>query len=105
MRRLGLASAAEQDLANISAWIAHDNPHAAEKVLRAIVAAARRLPNFPEMGRAGRWPETREFPVPGLPYLLVYAVTADAVTIIAVFHESRDLARAWAERQQGAKPS
>ena len=33
-----------------------------------------------------------------LPYLIVHAVAADTVTILAVFHTSRDLARALAER-------
>jgi len=47
-----------------------------------------------------RWPQrgTREFSVTALPYLPVYEVGSDSVTILAVFHTSRDLARALAER-------
>ena len=51
------------------------------------------------MGRSGRLPGTREFSLPSLPYVIVYVVGADAVTILAVFHGSRDLARALAERK------
>ena len=59
---------------------------------------ARKLPDFPALGRPGRHPETRELSVPNLPYLIVYEVSANAVTILAVFHTSRDLAQALRER-------
>ncbi len=93
------AEPAERDLANIIDYIALDNPTAAERVYRAVVSTAGRLGHFPEMGRPGRLSGTREFSVSSLPYLMVYAVGADVVTIVAVFHTSRDLARAFAERK------
>ncbi|MGO8866303.1 MAG: type II toxin-antitoxin system RelE/ParE family toxin [Alphaproteobacteria bacterium] len=97
--RLLIAEPAERDLDDIIDYIALDNPSAAAKVYRAIAAAARRLTKFPEMGRSGRLPGTREFSVPSSPYVIVYAIGADAVTILAVFHGARDLARALAERK------
>jgi toxin ParE1/3/4 len=100
--RLVFAEPAERDLDSIIDYIALDNPNAAEKVYRAIVAA-RRLADFPGMGRPGRLPGTREFSVSSLPYLIVYEVGAEVVTIIAVFHTSRDLARALAERRSELK--
>lgn len=75
-------------------YIALDNPVAAEGVYRGIVAAAQKLPQFPALGRPGRHPETREMSVSGLPYLIVYEVGADAVKILAIFQNARDLARA-----------
>lgn len=33
---------------------------------------------------------TREFSVPGLPYIVIYIDDGDAVEIIAVFHTSRN---------------
>ena len=99
MTRLVFTEPAERDLDSIIEYIAHDNPHAAEQVYRAIVEAAERLTGFPAMGRAGRVPGTREFPVSSLPYVIVYQASADVVTIVAVFHTSRDLARALAERK------
>lgn len=83
-------------------YIALDNPIAAESVYRGIVAAAQKLPQFPALGRLGRHPETRELSVSGLPYLIVYEVGGEAVTILAVFHTARDLAQALRERIHGA---
>lgn len=103
MKRLSFAEAAERDLDAIIDYIALDNPKAAEKVYRAIVATAERLTDFPEMGHAGRLPDTREFIVTGLPYLIVYEVGAEAITVLAVFHGARDLARALAERRKELK--
>ena len=98
MKQLIIAEPAARDLEGIVDYIALDNPAAAENVYRGIVRAAERLPEFPALGRPGRHPETRELSVSGLPYLLVYEVSADAVTILAVFHTSRDLARALRDR-------
>ena len=81
-------------------YIALDNPAAAETVYQGIVRAAQRLPQFPALGRPGRYPETRELSVPGQPYLIVYEASSEAVTILAVFHTARDLARALQERMK-----
>lgn len=98
MKQLIIAEPAARDLEGIVDYIALDNSVAAENVYRGIVRAAERLPEFPALGRPGRHPETRELSVSGLPYLIVYEVGADAVTILAVFHTSRDLARALQDR-------
>ena len=84
-------------------YIALDNPVAAESVYHGIVAAAQKLPQFPALGRPGRHPETRELSVSGLPYLIVYEVSAEAVTILAVFHTARDLVQALQERIEDAE--
>jgi toxin ParE1/3/4 len=54
------------------------------------------------LGRPGRHPETRELSIADLPYLIVYEVDPDAVTILAVFHTSRDLAKALHDRMQAS---
>lgn len=99
--RLLIAEPAARDLAGIVDYIAADNPVAAENVYRGIVRAAQRLPDLPALGRPGRHPGTRELSVPGLPYLVVYQVGADSVTVLAVFHTARDLARAVRDRVEG----
>lgn len=99
MKRLVIAEPAERDLEEIVDYIALDNPSAAQSVYWEIVTAAERLPEFPALGRPGRYPETRELSVSDLPYLIVYEVNAEAVTIVAVFHTSRDLASAMRERR------
>jgi toxin ParE1/3/4 len=96
--KLVFAKPAERDLKSIIDYIAMDNPVAAEKTYRSIVAVAERLRTYPQMGRPGRVPDTREFSVPSLPYLVVYEVGAEALTILAAFHTARDIARAMAER-------
>lgn len=92
--QVAFAAAAKRDLEAIVNYIAQDNPVAAAKVFDAVSAVAARLADFPEMGHAGRLPDTRELVVAGLPYVIVYHVARDVVTIIAVFHGARDLARA-----------
>lgn len=98
--RLVFAEPAARDLDDIIDYIARDDPGAAEKVYRAIAAAAR-LGDYPHIGHAGRLPETRELSVTSLPYIIVYEVGRDAVTILAVFHAARDLVRAIEERRGG----
>jgi len=98
LKHLVVAEPAARDIGDIVDYIALDSRAAAESVYRAIVEAARRLCRFPALGRPGRHPETRELGVAGLPYLIVYEVDAETVTILAVFHTSRDLARALDER-------
>ncbi len=102
--RLVFAEPAARDLDDIIGYIALDNPSAAEGVYRAIVAAAERLRDFPDIGHVGRLPETREWSVVSLPYVIVYAVGGGAVTVLAVFHSARDLARALRERRKDLEP-
>ncbi|BBK39367.1 plasmid stabilization protein [Allostella sp. ATCC 35155] len=93
MRRLAVTEPAGRDLAQLVDHIATDNPAAAERVFRAIDAAMQRLRRFPNLGRRGRLPGTRELPVPALPYLLVYENDIDSVIILAVLHGARDVDR------------
>lgn len=97
--RLVFAEPAARDLDAIIDSIALDSPAAAQKVFRAVVATCKRLGEFPGLGHAGLLPATREFSVAGLPYLIVYEVYADTLTILAVFHGAQDLTRALAERR------
>lgn len=100
MKVLVIAEPAARDLEAIVDYIAQDNPAAAENIYRAIVRSAEKLPAFPAIGRPGRHPETREFSIPDLPYLIVYQVGVEAVTILAVFHTSRNLGQAMRDRLQ-----
>jgi toxin ParE1/3/4 len=102
--RLVFAEPAERDLKDIVDYIALDNTAAAEKVYRAIVVAAERLTRFPDIGRVGRLPDTRELTISSLPYLVVYQVATETVTILAVFHGARDLPSALAERKAQLEP-
>lgn len=103
MTSLVFAEPAAHDLECILDYIALDNPSAAETAYRAIVAAARRLIEFPDMGRAGLLPGTRELSVPSLRYVIIYTAEPKTVTILAIFHGARDLVRALAERRAELK--
>jgi toxin ParE1/3/4 len=70
-------------------YIEHDKPVAAEEIARRIFECAQRLARFPEMGRAGRLPDTRELVVPNTPFILVYRVREDRVEILTLLHGSR----------------
>jgi len=69
------------------------NPKAASFVFKRIVASTKRLRQFPQSGREGRFKGTREVVVPGVPYIVVYRVSATAVEILRVFHTSSDWPR------------
>ena len=102
MKLLVIAEPAARDLERIVDYIALDNPVAAEGVYWEIVRAAEKLPEFPALGRPGRHPETRELSIADFPYLIVYEVGLEHVTILAVFHTSRDLAKALRDRMQAS---
>lgn len=100
MKLLVIAEPAARDLEAIVDYIALDNPVAAEKTFRGIIKAVGHLLEFPALGRPGRYPETRELIIPDLPYLVIYEVGEEVVTVLAVFHTSRDLLRALRDRIQ-----
>lgn len=76
------------------AWIAHDNPRAAEDLRVAVRHAAKALGEHPDMGTQRRdlAPETVRFLVlRGFPYILVYRANAVPPRILRVLHGARDL--------------
>jgi len=77
-------------LRRVHARIREENPAAALMVVDRIEQLVKRLATFPESGRVGHVPRTRELVVPGLPYLVVYRLTPDAVEILRVFHTARN---------------
>jgi toxin ParE1/3/4 len=72
-------------------YIAQNNPNAAEMVVARIERATTRLREFPLSGPGWRIPETRELVIPGLPYIVIYRVTDDAVELVALFHSSQEI--------------
>jgi toxin ParE1/3/4 len=77
-------------------FLAARNPKAARSVFKRIIASTTRLSLFPYSGRQGQIEGARELVVHGLPYLVVYRVSAGAVEILRVFHTSTD----WPEQMQ-----
>lgn len=93
MTRVRWTTPAHEDFLGIVAWIAANNPAAAAKVGRRILAAVERLAKMPYRGRPGRAVDTRELVIPGLPYVVVYTVEPEVslarpqtVAILRVLH-------------------
>jgi toxin ParE1/3/4 len=79
------------DLDEIARYIGKNNPAAADRVIARIHRVIHRtIDRFPHGGRLNPTNNTREFAVPGLPYLIIYLPVADVLDIIAIFHTSRD---------------
>ena len=76
-------------LDEIGSFIAAENPASAAKVVNRIVAAAERLADHPNSGRAGRLNGTRELVLADIPYIVPYRILGDRVEIITVFHAAQ----------------
>jgi toxin ParE1/3/4 len=72
-------------------FIAAENSVAAARVRHKIKSTVLRLLDFPDSGRTGQVPGTREVVVTNLPYVVVYRVTGDAVEVLRVLHTSMDV--------------
>jgi toxin ParE1/3/4 len=75
------ARAAIQD---IFAYISVFNPAAAQKVKQNILFSARKLLNFPEIGKPSERPGVRLLTVTGSPYILAYTLSGDTIEIGSV---------------------
>ena len=78
------------ELDRVYQYISQENPKVAKRVFTRIRRATKSLKSFPEAGRVGHIQGTRELPVAGLPYLIVYQVNEDTVEILRVIHTSMD---------------
>jgi len=88
------APRAQRELRDAAVWVAEDNPAAADALLAAAMAAARRLQARPKLGRVRLElaPERFRFwSLRGFPYLLVYDAEAEPPIILRFVHQSRDL--------------
>jgi toxin ParE1/3/4 len=82
---------AVRDLTRICDYIQeHGNDATARRVALSIHQQLNILTKFPECGRTGRKPETRELVFSALPYLAVYRVHRDSVEILRILHGARD---------------
>ena len=77
------------DLDAVEAYIAQDNPTAADDVVLKILKAVSLLKEQPGLGRVGRVPGTKELVVPKIPYIVPYRAKGDFLQILRVYHTSR----------------
>ncbi|MCA0341426.1 MULTISPECIES: type II toxin-antitoxin system RelE/ParE family toxin [unclassified Shinella] len=74
----------------IFTYVEADNPAAAVLIDERIVAAARRLLDFPASERLGRIAGTRELVINGTPYVAAYAITETTVRSLRVLHGAQE---------------
>lgn len=79
---------ASQNLAAILAYIAQDNPSAAQKFLLDTLQKVANLETFPMLGRPGLVALTRELVIHEN-YIVFYRVRGDLVEILRVLHVRR----------------
>lgn len=94
MLRLEWTTPAADELEAAQTYYHELNPIAARMLGRRIVEAARRLRDYPQIGRPGLREGTREWIVSRTPYVLVYRETTQAVEILHVWHAAQD----WTQR-------
>ena len=89
--RLVVDTTAWNDLNEIGAWIARDNPKAARRILTTILQTIQHLQHFPRLARPGRVRATFERLVPGTPYIVVFELWENPAAIIftAIVHGAR----------------
>ena len=84
-----LAPEAEQDLSDIFDFILKDRPTSAQYVLDRINDQINKLCDYPNLGRPGRVPRTKELVIPNLPFIIPYQVNQNTLEILRVFHTAR----------------
>jgi addiction module RelE/StbE family toxin len=77
-------------LQEIRAYIALDKTDAAERLSTRIVALVEALRTNPHLGRIGPEAGTRELVVGGTPYIILYRVHRQRITINTIWHSSQD---------------
>jgi toxin ParE1/3/4 len=84
------------DVGDVTARIRTDNPAAAKRIAERIKERIAGLASMPRIGRPGRVRETRELPIPGTPYVIIYELVGDEddVVVLRILHGRR----AWPPR-------
>lgn len=78
-----------QNLEQAYAYTAQANPDAAVQLVVKIQAVSEQLASFPMLGKTGRVEGTRELVIANTPYILIYRVKGQAVTILRILPASK----------------
>ncbi|RJQ45748.1 MAG: type II toxin-antitoxin system RelE/ParE family toxin [Gammaproteobacteria bacterium] len=87
--RLEWTRLAVKDIQEAGHFIASDNPSAARRMAQRVREAVEHLVDQPNIGRPGRVQGTRELVISGTPFIAIYWVRGDAVTILRLLHHAR----------------
>jgi len=86
--------ASQQLHAAFDYWSTQHFPEASGSMMNRIFSAVEVLATYPEAGRRGRIPGTREIVILRTPFVIAYRVQRNEIQILAVLHG----ARKWPER-------
>ena len=79
---------ANADLLAIHAYISDQDQLAADRILSRLRQATETLRHHPLLGRTGAVSGTRELPVHGLPYTIIYRIVSTAqIDIVTILHQ------------------
>ena len=78
-----------EDLASIQAYIGARNPRAAARMAQELLLACEKLELFPDRGRGGLVPGTRELTTVW-PYIIVYRHTLERIDILRIWHGAQN---------------
>ena len=92
--KLAWSVLALRDFEEATDYIAQDNPEAAHRIAERIVAATRKLAEYPYIGHPGDDENTREWLVQQTPYVVVYEIHGDTIYLSRVWHGRRDRSEA-----------
>jgi plasmid stabilization system protein ParE len=76
-------------LREVRAYVARDKPEAAERLAMRIVAMVEILRNHPYLGRVGAEPGIRELVIGSTPFIVLYRVHSQRVTISTIWHAAQ----------------
>ena len=77
------------DLDHLRSYIAADAPAVAGIVAQRIMHTIETIAEFPERGRPGRVPGTREVVIPRTPFLVAYRLSEDRFEVLRILHGAR----------------
>ncbi len=93
--RIVLLAQALRDITQIHQYIAQDNESAANAVVERISKSLRFIESNPHLGRQTPGQTTREWSVPGLPYVIPYRIRSNRIEVIRVYHTRRQRPKSW----------
>jgi toxin ParE1/3/4 len=102
--RLVFLSLAIADLENIRAYIARENPKAAQGVAKELKQLIKQLSKLPNLGKPGRVFGTRELitpPIGKTAYVVVYRMQDNRLEVLRVLPGMRDIDRILGDEDQG----
>ena len=88
--RIRWTPAAATDLEHINDYLKVHHPGYRDPTMRKLYAAVQSLRQWPNRGRVGLEPGTRELLFPPLPYILVYRVAKDVIEVLRIFHGAQE---------------